>query len=1397
MESFTDDNSDGGEFEAEYASYTCENEIEQMTQATNNFNLSSEIPGNGIKPATSDQDQARIPRKSIDKLPITYQLMTLINEAKFNGSIITTWFGHHDFAARPSFQIARGGYFQTRYAESLGVAKYPLLATESKEISERSYKALANELRVLSHPPLMEHENIVNIKTIGWTKLDALAAAWMPMIVLELADLGTLTEYLSEQKLGVDSKLQIARDVGTGLQALHACGIMHGDLKLDNVLMFKCRDGKIKAKLCDFGCSYIATGTERQDDKIEIGAGTKPWNSPELYKQVPFPYLHSVDTYSFGLLVWRVLLNGRNPFDGLEQQEIDKRKALDAILLDASLSVEDEYDRDIVLRGAVSSTDRAHLYMRGVAMPKRCFRHTLSSAMEKRDLDAAMDSLSFQSVYGTAYSHKPKSVELGPTLSSTNVEFLRLFDIPWTAQTMFIESLKEISENKALSVEIRANAYMQLCYASIDLFGTSSDLFEGSTYLRKAIDLGSVVAASIFRPFMLAMGHTIDETFNNEHQSWLIKAIGAGCILARREFLLLTEDHKVLSEAEQQLRLLMGAKMMNEKGVADAEYIEMMFLPANQEVLRAFLGAGRLPVIGMSSSMSSFMSRSMNTYLHAGAALGIDPEQFRTAVAKVDTNIIDMQDNAGNTALHLALRFGNVENARALLDHGADASLANKFGETPWHWLISLEDDDMQDILVLMLDNPDGLSNLAQARNSNVNQFSISHGGTPLHWAVDMRMITLVETLLECGADPLLEHRGMSSIDLAIHLNQVEILDTLMDFVKDDIDNLPLRSMNDVMNMQGAGRTDPINDSQKNEDSLILQAVGIQPMHERLIYCGEYWLDSAVSTLKVLYEYEQVSEWSDENSETRLETFRLLSFAATTVPEMIQQMIDMMNIFPNPYQEAADVFWNAALKETICTSLPNMVHFVIDKVRDSSPSSCLDDAETLLHSYCASLHADTTVLESILKDCSSIDCTDELGRTPLMNAVRERNFEIATYLLEHGADVNRTWVQNGHRVYMLYEYAINNTDIDVVPLKYLLEPMHPFSDKIPPLTLGPDHPDTVLHMACKDGNPVIVDYLLSKFGSNPFLDQPGEGGMTALHHAVFNGHLDVAMKLCQAGADVNARSGYKDMPNRKRSRPLDLCFRYTTQSNELLANKFGLERNREHVLLGRFHIGNFLVQRHGARRADRSLMHRSLAFCLSRFATEGCMTQLLAVVLRTVKIETNITSPGDVDYHLLLTHLLWLAAPEGHVSATRLLLNLGADANYRSKKGLSLLHMVSWLGKAEMVYVLVRNGNADVSAQDAEGQSVAWYSARSQDLATIRMVKSCGGHFTIPRSILERVLGSRDIPADLMPELIARFTGEPSDDDEEDSEKESDGDEVSGDDSDRDEDGVREGKEVR
>ncbi|GAB1312856.1 hypothetical protein MFIFM68171_03066 [Madurella fahalii] len=163
-----------------------------------------------------------------------------------------------------------------------------------------------------------------------------------------------------------------------------------------------------------------------------------------------------------------------------------------------------------------------------------------------------------------------------------------------------------------------------------------------------------------------------------------------------------------------------------------------------------------------------------------------------------------------------------------------------------------------------------------------------------------------------------------------------------------------------------------------------------------------------------------------------------------------------------------------------------------------------------------------------------------------------------------------TWVARG------------NTIQDVVPLRYLLDPSHPFTDKAPPLLIGPDSKDTVLHEASSMRNPAVVDYLLSKFRSKGQLDQPGDCGLTALHYAVDNGHADLVVKLCKAGADANARAGTGGDLNRKRLRPLDYCYFWAANFEKDVIN-FGLKRTREDIFAHRLRIGGFLVRRFGAR----------------------------------------------------------------------------------------------------------------------------------------------------------------------------------------------------------------------
>src|SRR5204863_1952077 len=125
------------------------------------------------------------------------------------------------------------------------------------------------------------------------------------------------------------------------------------------------------------------------------------------------------------------------------------------------------------------------------------------------------------------------------------------------------------------------------------------------------------------------------------------------------------------------------------------------------------------------------------------------------------------------------------------------------------------------------------------------------------------------------------------------------------------------------------------------------------------------------------------------------------------------------------------------LESVLSTAWPVVINFVIDYVRSVSGARRLQNAGHLLHQCCTSLNADASVLENILKDCTDVDCRNEDGRTPLVEDVRNRNFEIATCLLSHGADINAFWVHKGQKVHILYEHLVNNVDLDIVPLKYL------------------------------------------------------------------------------------------------------------------------------------------------------------------------------------------------------------------------------------------------------------------------------------------------------------------------------------------------------------------------
>jgi serine/threonine protein kinase len=172
------------------------------------------------------------------------------------------------------------------------------------------------ELRALSHQPLRSHRNIVDLLGLGWEADSLEETRKWPVLILEHADGGTLHNFLQNHPdLTFHQRLTICFDVAEGLEALHQCEIVHGDLKPNNVLIFKPKDAKNDqlawvAKLADFGGSVLDVD---KDSFGLLSTGTYPWNAPEWKARLSRDDLLRTDIYSLGLLIWSVMASGVEP----------------------------------------------------------------------------------------------------------------------------------------------------------------------------------------------------------------------------------------------------------------------------------------------------------------------------------------------------------------------------------------------------------------------------------------------------------------------------------------------------------------------------------------------------------------------------------------------------------------------------------------------------------------------------------------------------------------------------------------------------------------------------------------------------------------------------------------------------------------------------------------------------------------------------------------------------------------------------------------------------------------------------------------------------------------------------------------------------------------------------
>lgn len=129
-------------------------------------------------------------------------------------------------------------------------------------------RAVVLEIQVMRHPPLEAHPNLPSVFGYGWTTFNN---SILPFIVVEYAGLGTFREYIKWKGLQPERHLRdievLLGDVVSGLSALHSCGIVHGDVKLDNVLILPSKNNPAMAiaKIADFGHAIVLNDAPKSD----------------------------------------------------------------------------------------------------------------------------------------------------------------------------------------------------------------------------------------------------------------------------------------------------------------------------------------------------------------------------------------------------------------------------------------------------------------------------------------------------------------------------------------------------------------------------------------------------------------------------------------------------------------------------------------------------------------------------------------------------------------------------------------------------------------------------------------------------------------------------------------------------------------------------------------------------------------------------------------------------------------------------------------------------------------------------------------------------------------------------------------------------------------------------
>jgi serine/threonine protein kinase len=201
--------------------------------------------------------------------------------------------------------------------EKDGLPKYAMKVMELRKLKKITRKATDSKLWLddaqgepnvwveVAVGKLLSHRNIVPL-------VEVVSSEEELCMVLELQD-RVLKKKRDPQPFELHEAKRCTKDLVDGVMYMHARGIIHRDLKVENCLVHK--DGTVK--ISDFGMAHIIGRDET--DELTLGIGSRKYRAPELFKDGSYSGF-AADVWALGVILY-CLVTGYLPFEGKQKKE--------------------------------------------------------------------------------------------------------------------------------------------------------------------------------------------------------------------------------------------------------------------------------------------------------------------------------------------------------------------------------------------------------------------------------------------------------------------------------------------------------------------------------------------------------------------------------------------------------------------------------------------------------------------------------------------------------------------------------------------------------------------------------------------------------------------------------------------------------------------------------------------------------------------------------------------------------------------------------------------------------------------------------------------------------------------------------------------------------------------